>query len=45
VRTDEGLVGIAPASGPIRSQRAMLADALLPILLGENPLDVERLWA
>ena len=45
VRTDEGLVGIAPASGPIASQRAMLADALLPLLVGQNPLDVERLWA
>jgi D-galactarolactone cycloisomerase len=44
VRTDEGLVGIAPASGPIRLQRAMLADELLPRLVGQNPLDVERLW-
>jgi len=45
VDTDEGLVGIAPATGPIRGQRAMLEDTLLPILVGQNPLDVERLWA
>lgn len=45
VHTDEGLVGIAPATGPIRGQRALLDDTLLPVLVGQNPLDVERLWA
>lgn len=45
VDTDEELVGIAPATGPIRGQRAMLEDTLLPILVGQNPLDVEWLWA
>jgi D-galactarolactone cycloisomerase len=51
VHTDEGLVGLGDAGGPVgatgllASQQAMLRDSLEPVLLGENPLDVTRLWA
>lgn len=41
VRTDEGLTGIsrvAPNAAPLLSQ------ALSPVLLGEDPTNVERLW-
>jgi D-galactarolactone cycloisomerase len=44
VVTDEGLVGLGDAGGPIAAQRAHLRDVLLPLLRGQNPLDVERLW-
>src|SRR5262245_40999431 len=45
VVTDEGLVGIGDANGPIAAQRAHVRDVLLPLLRGQDPLDVERLWA
>ncbi|MDQ3699967.1 MAG: mandelate racemase/muconate lactonizing enzyme family protein [Chloroflexota bacterium] len=44
VITDEGLVGLGDANGPIAVQRAYVRDTLLPLLRGQNPLDVERLW-
>ena len=45
VVTDEGLVGIGDAPGPIGGHRVALAGILLPLLREQNPLDVERLWA
>lgn len=44
VFTDEGIVGLGDATAPVRSVRPILRDSLLPLLLGENPLDIERLW-
>lgn len=42
VRTDEGLVGISRTSGV---QARYIQDHLSPALLGEDPRNVERLWA
>jgi L-alanine-DL-glutamate epimerase-like enolase superfamily enzyme len=42
LRTDEGLVGISRSWGP---QVPYLRDELIPIILGEDPRNVERLWA
>src|SRR5260370_20383707 len=51
VVTDEGLTGIGDASAgffrgsaSIELQRAFLKDQLLPLLVGQDPLDVGRLW-
>lgn len=42
VRTDEGLDGISRTWGP---QAQLIHDYLKPILIGEDPRNVERLWA
>jgi D-arabinonate dehydratase len=41
IRTDAGAVGIGRAYA---GNAALIADGLAPLLVGENPLNVERLW-
>ena len=43
VYTDEGIVGIGEGSGWPRIVQTALED-LRPILVGENPADIERIW-
>ena len=45
VTTDEGIVGIGECSGmngPV--VRSVVEESLKPLLIGENPLEIERLW-
>lgn len=47
VETDSGLVGIGEAGsagGPLASTQVVVEHELKPLLLGEDPLLVERLW-
>src|SRR4051794_11196533 len=41
VFTDEGLTGFCPAAAP----PALVESSLKPMLVGENPLEIERIWA
>ena len=41
IRTDDGLTGISRTWGP---QAQLIDDYLKPVLLGEDPRNVERLW-
>ncbi|HEU4391864.1 MAG TPA: mandelate racemase/muconate lactonizing enzyme family protein [Blastocatellia bacterium] len=45
VRTSDGITGLGECS-PMNAKviLAMLRDALIPIVIGKNPLDIERLW-
>src|SRR4030095_6160843 len=45
VRTNEGITGLGECS-PMNSGVivAMLRDALIPIVIGKNPLDIDRIW-
>lgn len=45
VRTSEGITGLGECS-PMNARVivSMLRDALVPIVLGKNPLDIDRLW-
>ena len=45
VRTNEGITGLGECS-PMNARVivSMLKDALVPIVLGKNPLDIDRLW-
>ncbi|MHB1007446.1 MAG: mandelate racemase/muconate lactonizing enzyme family protein [Chloroflexota bacterium] len=47
VHTDEGLIGIgeAESSGKPEITKAIIDTEFRPMLLGANPLDIERLWA
>src|SRR5579884_2331723 len=45
VFTDEGLVGLGDATSPLRAVRPYFEDTIKPLLVGQNPLDVGRLWA
>ncbi|MBI2887523.1 MAG: mandelate racemase/muconate lactonizing enzyme family protein [Chloroflexi bacterium] len=44
VETDEGLVGLGEAGGPLATTQAVVEQQLKPLLLGEDPLLIERLW-
>lgn len=46
VTTDEGLVGYGEAHAPIAPQvtATIIRTLLAPLLLGENPLAIDRLW-
>jgi L-alanine-DL-glutamate epimerase-like enolase superfamily enzyme len=44
VQTDEGLVGIGDACAGLGAVRPTF-EAVRPLLIGQSPLDVERLWA
>ncbi|MHB1004216.1 MAG: mandelate racemase/muconate lactonizing enzyme family protein [Chloroflexota bacterium] len=47
VRTDEGLVGIGEAGlagAPVATVAGAVVHHLKPLLIGEDPLDIERLW-
>jgi L-alanine-DL-glutamate epimerase-like enolase superfamily enzyme len=41
VFTDEGLTGFCPAPAP----PALVENSLKPMLVGENPLEIERIWS
>ena len=45
VRTNEGITGLGECS-PMNAKviTAVLRDSLIPIVLGKNPLDIDRLW-
>ncbi len=44
VFTDEGITGLGVVNGPYPPLRAALDTVILPLLKGQNPLDIERLW-
>ncbi|MGH7264378.1 MAG: mandelate racemase/muconate lactonizing enzyme family protein [Candidatus Rokuibacteriota bacterium] len=47
IETDDGLVGIGEAGsagGPLASTQVVVERELKPLLLGEDPLLIERLW-
>ncbi len=47
VYTDEGVTGIGEAAtfgGPVSSTLQVLVDEIEPMLLGEDPFNVERIW-
>ena len=47
VETDAGIEGIGEAfsfGAPLRAMQAILDDQLAPSLIGEDPLNIERLW-
>jgi len=44
VHTDEGLVGLGESYPHPGSERAVILDRLAPVLLGRNPLEIDRLW-
>jgi D-arabinonate dehydratase len=47
VHTDEGIVGLGEAAaygGPLSVTAALVRDELRPLLLGQDPFQVERLW-
>jgi L-alanine-DL-glutamate epimerase-like enolase superfamily enzyme len=45
VRTSEGITGLGECS-PMNARVIvpMLKEALIPVVLGKNPLDIDRLW-
>ena len=44
VETDDGLVGLGEVGGPLGSMQVFVEQQLKPLLIGEDPLLVERLW-
>lgn len=46
IRTDEGLIGIGEANtwGNMTAVATIIESNLKPLLVGENPTDIERLW-
>lgn len=44
IETDEGLVGLGEVGGPLDTTKAVVEQQLKPLLLGEDPLLIERLW-
>ncbi len=47
VHTDEGITGLGEAAsygGPLSVTAAIVRDELRPLLLGQDPFQVERLW-
>lgn len=45
VHTDEGIVGWGEAHGsPLGAVAEIIQEELAPLLVGEDPLDIERLW-
>jgi L-alanine-DL-glutamate epimerase-like enolase superfamily enzyme len=47
IETDDGMVGLGEAGlggGPVASTRVVVEHELKPMLVGEDPLMVERLW-
>ena len=44
VHTDEGVTGLGESVGEPSGVVAILRDHLGPLLLGEDPFDIERLW-
>jgi galactonate dehydratase len=44
IHTDDGLIGLGETFYVPRAVSAMIHDVFAPLLLGDNPLDIERLW-
>ena len=44
IHTDEGVVGLGETFPSGRGERAILEKHLAPVLLGQDPRDIERLW-
>lgn len=47
IHTDTGLVGLgeaAPYGGPVQSTQMVLEQEIAPMLIGEDPVNTERLW-
>ncbi len=44
VSTDEGIVGYGAAHGAIPAIHTIVEEQLKPMLLGEDPTEIERLW-
>ena len=44
IHTDDGLTGLGETSYAPRAVSALIHDQLAPLLLGRNPLDIERHW-
>jgi L-alanine-DL-glutamate epimerase-like enolase superfamily enzyme len=45
--TDEGITGVGESAsfgGPLISTKTIVEKELKPYLIGENPLNIERLW-
>jgi L-alanine-DL-glutamate epimerase-like enolase superfamily enzyme len=45
VHTDEGLTGLGETYPSANAEHAVIARSLAPVLLGRNPLEIDRLWA
>ena len=47
IYTDTGLVGLgesAPYGGPVQSTQRIVEEEIAPLLIGEDPVNTERLW-
>ncbi len=44
IHTDDSLIGLGETSYAPRAVSALIHDQLAPLLLGRNPLDIERHW-
>jgi len=44
VTTDEGVVGYGAAHGAVPAIKTIVEQQLKPVLLGEDPTEIERLW-
>jgi len=45
VHTSEGLIGLGETYPAVESVEAVLRESLLPVLLGRDPRQIDRLWA
>jgi L-alanine-DL-glutamate epimerase-like enolase superfamily enzyme len=45
VHTDEGIVGLGETYPRPEAEKAIIHRDLAPVILGRNPLDIDRLWA
>lgn len=45
VHTDQGIVGLGETYPHPESESAVIRRSLAPVLLGRNPLEIDRLWA
>lgn len=44
IHTDEGIIGLGESYPHPAAERAVILDRLAPVLLGRNPLEIDRLW-
>jgi len=45
IHTDEGLTGLGETYPRLEAEKAIIHRALAPVLLGRDPLCIDRLWA
>ena len=45
IHTDEGLVGLGETYPHPEAEKAVIHESLAPMLIGRNPLEIDRLWA